>query len=81
MARTERLFEVRFVSDCETAIYRTGEIYGIPGEDIEGYLQRYGEKGCDELQDFACRIIQICANRKNRIIDIKSKSESQDKMI
>lgn len=69
MARTEELFRLKFVTDTETELYSLGEIDGFPRQQIFEYLERFGEKGCDELRRIGCQLIQMSENKRTRLME------------
>lgn len=48
-ARTEKLFEIKYVTDHDCGNYHIGEIdFGIYGT-LREYLKQYGRKGKDDI--------------------------------
>lgn len=49
MSQRKNLLEVSYHSDDEAGMYEVGEIdFGISGE-LDDYLERYGQKGMDNI--------------------------------
>lgn len=50
MAQRKDLISIEMVTDCETGLYRIGELdYGISVIAMENYLKNYGHEGRKEL--------------------------------
>lgn len=68
MAERENLFKVEIIKDHSCGTYTIGEIDTIPDTAIEQYIQRFGEFGYTELQNFFCRAI---ATSHKKIMQIR----------
>ena len=42
MPSTSKLFQIDYVDDDDTGLYKMGEIWGIPREDLDIYISTYG---------------------------------------
>ena len=44
MPSTSKLFSIEYVDDDDTGMYQMGEITGLPTQDLEMYIERYGSE-------------------------------------
>jgi hypothetical protein len=63
MAERENLFKVEIIKDHSCGSYTVGEIDTVPDHSIEQYIDRFGEFGYTELQNFFFRAIATAHNK------------------
>lgn len=56
MPSTSKLFSIDYVDDDDTGLYKMGEIWGIPKNDLDEYISTYGAR---ELLDVLVELIHV----------------------
>lgn len=75
MATREKIFEVSFITDCDSGIYQIGEIDSIISDNVKDYVLRFGDFGYQEMIELASVIIHTA--RTQKIESHKSETAAQ----
>lgn len=59
MAQRKELLKLEIITDCDTGMYRMGEIDTLVEGQISTYIQQYGETAYEEIIRKACEMITV----------------------
>lgn len=76
MAQREAMLEIQIIKDHSCGTYTIGEIDSINDEQIEKYLDSFGEFGYQELQNWLMRASAVSFNKIMKIRKNRNNGES-----